>query len=78
MGRLEMALSFYKKYIGVRVRTPRNGLCHSCVCGRVAGGGMLPGVGCAAQVCRAAPLRLGVGVFSGYAAGDGDHTDAFS
>ena len=39
---------------GVRARVPRNGLCHSCACERVAGQGLLPGVGSAAEVCRRA------------------------
>ena len=56
------------------MRVPRNGLCHSCARERVAGQGQLPGVGSAAQVCRAAPRRRrrrslpGVGVFSGFGA----------
>ena len=45
----------YRRSEGV---CPRHGLFHSCVRRRVAGGGQLPGVGCATRVCRrAAPRR---------------------
>ena len=44
--------------------------------------GLPPGVGCAAQVCRLVlsclVARLAGRCFSGYASGDGDHTDVFS
>ncbi len=63
----------------------RNGLFHSCACGRVAGG-ELPGVGWAIKVCRAAAAAAAAAAasphggrcFSGYVSGDGVQRDAFS
>ena len=72
------------RIIGVRGRSARNGLCHSCACGRVAGVVQLLGsVGArrfvAAPLRRraAAPLRLWGRRFSRSVSGDGDQTDAF-
>ena len=60
----------------------RNGLFHSCACGRVAGVVWLLGSGWATRVCRrraaAPPLAMGGRGFSKYVSGDGAYTDVFS
>ena len=60
---------------GVR---PRNGLCHSCACGRVAGGVGLLGSAGRLGFVAAPPLAMGGRFFSRYVSGDGAYTDVFS
>ncbi len=71
-----MALMCFDRSEGVR---PRNGLFHSCACGRVAGGRCLLGsAGRLGFVAAAPPLAMGGRCFSRYVSGDGAYTDVFS
>ena len=66
--------------VGVRGRAPGTAYCIPACVGvwlvRDASWGPLGGSGLSRRAA-APPLRVGVGVFSRYVSGNGDHTDAF-